>query len=132
MSILPIEAAPKANKSVTPRTNTAKSKAPLTPSATRAKALAKVLPSANAPAAPAKSNAFSTTARSTKQDRVLALLSRPDGASLAEMMRTTEWQQHSVRGFLAGTVRKKLGFVVKSVKAEGDGRRYHIEKPRGR
>ena len=71
-------------------------------------------------------------ARVTKQDRMLALLSQPKGASIAEMMQATNWQQHSVRGFLAGTVSKKLGFAVKSVKAEGDVRRYHIEKPRGR
>ena len=68
----------------------------------------------------------------TKQDRMLALLSQPKGASIAEMMQATNWQQHSVRGFLAGTVSKKLGFTVKSDKAEGDVRRYHIEKPRGR
>jgi hypothetical protein len=71
-------------------------------------------------------------ARLTKQDRMLALLSQPKGASVPEMMLATNWQQHSVRGFLAGTVKRKLGFVVKSVKAEGDARRYHIEKPRGR
>ena len=71
-------------------------------------------------------------ARVTKQDRMLALLSQPKGASIAEMMQATNWQQHSVRGFLAGTVSKKLGFTVKSDKAEGDVRRYHIEKPRGR
>ena len=71
-------------------------------------------------------------ARLTKQDRMLALLSQPKGASVPEMMQATNWQQHSVRGFLAGTVKKKLGFIVKSVKAEGDVRRYHIEKPRGR
>ncbi len=42
--------------------------------------------------------------RATKQERMLTLLSRPEGTSIAEMMQATGWQQHSVRGFLAGTV----------------------------
>ena len=68
----------------------------------------------------------------TKQERVLTLLSRPEGASVAEMMQATNWQQHSVRGFLAGTVKKKLGFPLTSAKATDDVRRYHIKARRGR
>jgi hypothetical protein len=48
------------------------------------------------------------------------------------MMRATDWQQHSVRGFLAGTVKKKLGFALTSSKANTDVRRYRIETRRGR
>src|ERR1700724_2454079 len=48
--------------------------------------------------------------RVTKQERVLTLLSQPEGASIAEMMQATDWQQHSVRGFLAGTVRRSSVF----------------------
>lgn len=70
--------------------------------------------------------------RSTKQERVLTLLSRPEGASVAEMMQATNWQQHSVRGFLAGTVKKKLGFSLTSSKATDDVRRYHVKARRGR
>ncbi|PZR80657.1 MAG: hypothetical protein DLM68_19260 [Hyphomicrobiales bacterium] len=70
--------------------------------------------------------------RVTKQERVLALLSRPQGASIEEMMQATDWQQHSVRGFLAGTVKKKLGFSLTTSKVAGDGRRYRIETRRGR
>ena len=68
----------------------------------------------------------------TKQDRMLTLLSRPEGASIEEMMQATDWQQHSVRGFLAGTVKKKLGFALTSSKAGTDVRRYRIETRRGR
>ena len=70
--------------------------------------------------------------RVTKQERVLTLLSRPAGASIEEMMQATDWQQHSVRGFLAGTVKKKLGFTLLSSKATGDVRRYRVETRRGR
>ena len=55
-------------------------------------------------------------ARVTKQERVLTLLSQPEGASIEEMMQATDWRQHSVRGFLAGTVKRKLGFSLTSVK----------------
>ena len=57
--------------------------------------------------------------RVTKQERVLTLLSQSEGASIEEMMQATDWQQHSVRGFLAGTVKKKLGFSLTSLKANG-------------
>ena len=74
----------------------------------------------------------STVERITKQERMLNLLSRPEGASIEEMMQATEWQQHSVRGFLAGTVKKKLGFSLSSLKPDGGVRRYRIETRRGR
>jgi hypothetical protein len=50
--------------------------------------------------------------RVTKQERLLTLLSQAEGASIEEMMQATDWQQHSVRGSLAGTVKKKLGFLA--------------------
>lgn len=71
-------------------------------------------------------------ARVTKHDRILMLLSRRDGATIPEMMEASGWQQHSVRGFLAGTVKKKLGFPLTSSKADGELRRYHIDTKRGR
>jgi Protein of unknown function (DUF3489) len=70
--------------------------------------------------------------RVTKQERVLTLLSQSEGASIEEMMQATDWQQHSVRGFLAGTVKKKLGFSLTSLKPNGGVRRYRIETRRGR
>jgi hypothetical protein len=50
----------------------------------------------------------------------------------AWMMLATDWQQHSVRGFLAGTVKKKLGFSLTSSKPNGGVRRYRIETRRAR
>lgn len=74
----------------------------------------------------------SHTERVTKHDRVLALLTRREGATISEMMQATNWQQHSVRGFLAGTVKKKLGFTLTSKKLKGELRRHRIETKRGR
>jgi Protein of unknown function (DUF3489) len=62
----------------------------------------------------------------SKQDSVIALLRRPGGASIDVLVRTTGWQPHSVRGFLAGTVRKKLKLPLQSQKVDGK-RTYRIK-----
>jgi hypothetical protein len=61
----------------------------------------------------------------TKQSRAIAMLRSSSGATIAALMEATGWQQHSVRGFLAGVVRKRLGLKLVSSKVDGS-RRYRI------
>ena len=65
-------------------------------------------------------------ASNTKQARVIAMLRTPTGVTIASLMKVTDWQQHSVRGFFAGVVRKKLGFNLISELTE-KGRVYRIK-----
>ena len=62
----------------------------------------------------------------TKHARIIAMLRTPAGATVARMMSATDWQQHSVRGFLAGVVRKKLGLNLVSELTD-KGRVYRIK-----
>jgi hypothetical protein len=58
---------------------------------------------------------------------ILDLLKRPDGATAKELLKATGWQPHSLRGFLSGTVGKKMGFTVVSAKSEDGERGYSVK-----
>lgn len=63
----------------------------------------------------------------SKTDQVLELLKRPGGVTAQELMKATSWQPHSVRGFLSGTVGKKMGLTVMSTKGEDGERIYSVK-----
>jgi Protein of unknown function (DUF3489) len=71
-------------------------------------------------------SAWQPTARhQSKKDHIIAMLRTPGGATIEAMARAAKWQPHSVRGFLAGIVRKKLGLTLVSADSE-NGRVYRI------
>ena len=111
-------AQPKAAKkrSVAPR------RAHVTPK--KAKAGKKASPAKKAP----KGHKKAGIARDgSKAAKILDLLKRPEGATLKELMKATGWQAHSVRGFLSGTIGKKMGLKVASTKNEEGERIYSIK-----
>jgi len=57
---------------------------------------------------------------------VLALLRRKEGATPAEIAKATDWQNHTIRGFISGTITKKMGLAVESAKTDASERSYRI------
>jgi hypothetical protein len=122
-------------------TKTAPTKTPLKP-ATPRKASAAALGPHVAPAkaksgkkaSPAKRGAkgrkqpVSAARQGSKTLKVLDLLQRPGGATLKDIMKATDWQAHSVRGFLSGTVGKKMRLTIESTKSDAGDRVYRLAK----
>lgn len=67
-------------------------------------------------------------ARSTKAAKITSLLMRHNGATLAEMSRSVDWQPHSVRGFISGTLKRKLGLKIVSRRDDRKPRKYSIAR----
>ncbi len=62
----------------------------------------------------------------TKLSKVIALLSRPEGVTLDEIVKATDWQKHTVRGLMSGSLKKKHGYTITSDKGDGEVRVYKI------
>jgi hypothetical protein len=81
-----------------------------------------------APVAPEEARSTKpTTARDgSKKAQVLDLIKRPEGATLKDIMAVTGWQAHSVRGFISGSLTKKMGIKIESLKREDGDRAYKV------
>ena len=66
--------------------------------------------------------------RETKQQALIDMLKRPEGATLDEIVEATGWQKHTARGAMSGALKKRLGLTITSEKVEGRGRVYKIEE----
>lgn len=76
--------------------------------------------------APDAAASASPKAEPSKSDQILKLLRRKKGASLADLQEATGWQAHSIRGFLSGTVKKRMALPLQSEQSARGGRRYLI------
>jgi hypothetical protein len=121
---------PKPNKKATGaprRAPAAPAKAKSGKKATPAKKAPKGRTKAKAPKPDAKAAKPEVAREGSKTARILDLLKQPGGVTAKELMKATGWQPHSVRGFLSGTVGKKLGLTVTSVKGEDGERSYSVK-----
>ena len=70
--------------------------------------------------------AGSATRQNTKQAKLIAMLRMPEGATIGQIAKAFGWQRHTVRGVLSGALKKKLGLIITSAKAEEGERVYRI------
>jgi hypothetical protein len=99
------------------------------PAATRVEeieAAAAIPDTALDPAAPAAPEQCRKTREGTKQALIIAMLGRPEGASIAEIAEVSGWLHHTIRGMIAGALKRKLGLVINSKKDEKRGRVYRL------
>ena len=87
----------------------------------------KASPAKKAPKARKSEKSAGSARDGSKAAKILELLKRPGGATAKELEKATGWQPHSVRGFLSGTIRKKMGLDVISTKGEDGERTYSIK-----
>jgi hypothetical protein len=78
------------------------------------------------PAAPNTPTQGRKTREGTKQALIIAMLGRPEGASIAEIGEASGWLHHTIRGMIAGSLKKKLGLTIASEKIEDRGRVYRL------
>jgi hypothetical protein len=93
----------------------------------KAKAARKKEAKAGKKAKPAHAKEASTPRAESKGTKILELIGRPKGATLAEIVKATDWQKHSIRGFLS-TAAKKHGLKIESTKTEAGDRVYQVKK----
>ena len=79
------------------------------------------------PASKGKAGKAKTKAAGTKLQRMEGMLRRPEGATIGQLSKALDWQAHSIRGVMSGTLKKKQGLAVTASKADGQDRVYRIE-----
>ena len=81
---------------------------------------------AQVPKLPAPASAKHAPRPNSKAAKILGLLRRPDGITISALIKATEWQAHSVRGFLSGTVSKRMGLKLTSTRSDAGERVYSV------
>jgi len=132
-AIQKLDGAPEATLEAAPAATAAPAKAPK--AAKGARKAAKVAPAQDKASKPAKTAKPAKKAATAKVPRefskkaiVLDLLRRKTGATMAEIAKATDWQNHTIRGFISGTLTKKMGLAIESTKSESGDRTYRLAK----